>query len=118
MSPKIVNGSFAAIYDQSDVLAEYTRTIRLRQNAQNSPGNKNYLRNQIIVIAFNVVAMRRRIRGILMSGKQFSLDSRLDLFHGIETPTSNKINNELINNLPVLEDTNENEDKSSSPSGK
>lgn len=27
-------------------------------------------------------AMRRRIRGILMSGKQFSLDSRLDLFQG------------------------------------
>lgn len=28
--------------------------------------------------------MRRRVRGILMSGKQFSLDSRMDLVvHGI-----------------------------------
>lgn len=26
-----------------------------------------------------ISAMRRRIRGILMSGKQFSLDSRMDL---------------------------------------
>lgn len=56
--------------------------------------------------------MRRRIRGILMSGKQFSLDSRLDLFHGIE-PVNDK-----VNSLPVVEDSNENEDKSSSPSGK
>lgn len=28
---------------------------------------------------FVILAMRRRIRGILMSGKQFSLDSRMDL---------------------------------------
>lgn len=36
--------------------------------------------------------MRRRVRGILMSGKQFSLDSRMDLaIQGIE-PTS-KVNN-------------------------
>ncbi|XP_074032480.1 histidine decarboxylase isoform X2 [Leptinotarsa decemlineata] len=47
-------------------------------------------------------AMRRRIRGILMSGKQFSLDSRLDLFHGIEPSRS-----ETFDNLPLLEDSNE-----------
>lgn len=29
-------------------------------------------------------AMRRRIRGILMSGKQFSLDSRMDLVQGFK----------------------------------
>lgn len=36
-------------------------------------------------------AMRRRIRGILMSGKQFSLDSRMDLVqgHGM-VPTASK----------------------------
>lgn len=27
--------------------------------------------------------MRRRIRGILMTGKQYSLDSRMDLVYGI-----------------------------------
>jgi hypothetical protein len=31
--------------------------------------------------------MRRRIRGILMSGKQFSLDSRMDLISGDNTRT-------------------------------
>ncbi|XP_018570725.1 histidine decarboxylase [Anoplophora glabripennis] len=98
MSPKIVNGSFAAIYDQGDVLADFYRTIKLRKDAQDSP------------------AMRRRIRGILMSGKQFSLDSRLDLFHGIEPVSVIRTGNDKSHNLPVLEDSNENEDKSSSPS--
>lgn len=36
--------------------------------------------------------MRRRVRGILMSGKQFSLDSRMDLaIQGIEA--TNQVNN-------------------------
>ncbi|XP_023248312.1 histidine decarboxylase isoform X2 [Copidosoma floridanum] len=62
MSPKIVNGSFAAIYDAADVFNECMKTFgQLRLEARDSP------------------AMRRRIRGILMSGKQFSLDSRMDL---------------------------------------
>ncbi|KAJ8932118.1 hypothetical protein NQ314_014899, partial [Rhamnusium bicolor] len=61
-------------------------------------------------------AMRRRIRGILMSGKQFSLDSRLDLFHGIEPSSASRSNADTSSNLPVLEDSNETEDKSSSPS--
>lgn len=35
-------------------------------------------------------AMRRRVRGILMSGRQFSLDSRMDLaIQGIEPSKSN-----------------------------
>ena len=38
MSPKIVNGSFVAIYDRDDVLEEFSKTIKLRQDAQNSPG--------------------------------------------------------------------------------
>lgn len=33
---------------------------------------------------YNPAAMRRRIRGILMSGKQFSLDSRMDLVQGFK----------------------------------
>ncbi|KZC08499.1 Histidine decarboxylase [Dufourea novaeangliae] len=65
MSPKIVNGSFAAIYDTADVFDECTKAFgQLRLEARDSP------------------AMRRRIRGILMSGKQFSLDSRMDLVQG------------------------------------
>jgi len=44
--------------------------------------------------------MRRRIRGILMSGKQFSLDSRMDLVQGM-VPTSSKkaIMSECTTNL-------------------
>lgn len=61
--------------------------------------------------------MRRRIKGILMSGKQFSLDSRLDLFHGIETSLRNRNSSIPMGNLPAVEDTTEYEDKSSSPSG-
>lgn len=34
--------------------------------------------------------MRRRIRGILMSGKQFSLDSRMDLVQGMVPAASKK----------------------------
>ncbi|XP_034947641.1 histidine decarboxylase isoform X2 [Chelonus insularis] len=65
MSPKIVNGSFAAIYDTADVFNECMKAFgQIRLEAHDSP------------------AMRRRIRGILMSGKQFSLDSRMDLVQG------------------------------------
>ncbi|XP_053697040.1 histidine decarboxylase [Sabethes cyaneus] len=59
MSPKIVNGSFAAIFDADEFLAKVYAGVRISN--QDSP------------------AMRRRVRGILMSGKQFSLDSRMDL---------------------------------------
>ncbi|KYN20262.1 Histidine decarboxylase, partial [Trachymyrmex cornetzi] len=65
MSPKIVNGSFAAIYDTADVFEECMKTFgKIHLEARDSP------------------AIRRRIRGILMSGKQFSLDSRMDLVQG------------------------------------
>lgn len=77
----------------------------------------NLIKEIIIDIYSYFLAMRRRIKGILMSGRQFSLDSRLDLFHGIEGPVANKSNASMAGNLPALEDTNEYEDKSSSPSG-
>ncbi|XP_071537873.1 aromatic-L-amino-acid decarboxylase isoform X2 [Panulirus ornatus] len=64
MSPKIVNGSFAAIFDNSDVLFEFAKKLQqLKLDVQDSPGK----------------AMRRRIKGMLMAGKQYSLDSRMDL---------------------------------------
>ncbi|KAG5683156.1 hypothetical protein PVAND_012454 [Polypedilum vanderplanki] len=70
MSPKVVNGSFAAIIDADEFLAKAYAGIRIAN--QDSP------------------AMRRRVRGILMSGRQFSLDSRMDLaIQGIE-PTKDR----------------------------
>nr|BDD85278.1 histidine decarboxylase [Ischnura senegalensis] len=63
MSPKVVNGSFAAVFDQGDVMQEFARKCSgFRLDVKDSP------------------AMRRRIRGILVSGRQqFSLDSRIDM---------------------------------------
>ncbi|KAK1127538.1 hypothetical protein K0M31_004070 [Melipona bicolor] len=84
MSPKIVNGSFAAIYDTADIFEECTKAFgQLRLEARDSP------------------AMRRRIRGILMSGKQFSLDSRMDLVQGYACcrPAI-----EMASELPLQED--------------
>ncbi|XP_004537427.1 histidine decarboxylase [Ceratitis capitata] len=59
LSPKIVNGSFAAIFDADEFLAKTYAGVRIAH--QESP------------------SMRRRVRGILMSGKQFSLDSHMDV---------------------------------------
>ncbi|XP_022178836.1 histidine decarboxylase [Myzus persicae] len=67
MSPKVVNGSFAALFDNGD---DWSRKL-LRSEMKDSS------------------SMRRRIRGILMSGKQFSLDSRMDLVQGM-IPTASK----------------------------
>lgn len=67
MSPKVVNGSFAALFDNGD---DWSRKL-LRSEMKDSS------------------SMRRRIRGILMSGKQFSLDSRMDLVQGM-VPTASK----------------------------
>ncbi|KAG8234697.1 hypothetical protein J437_LFUL015351 [Ladona fulva] len=71
MSPKVVNGSFAAVFDQRDVMKEFARKCSgLRLDVKDSPG----------MIFSNFFSMRRRIRGILVSGRQqFSLDSRIDL---------------------------------------
>ncbi|XP_030388470.1 histidine decarboxylase [Scaptodrosophila lebanonensis] len=59
LSPKVVNGSFAALFDADEFLAKTYAGIRIAH--QESP------------------SMRRRVRGILMSGKQFSLDSHMDV---------------------------------------
>ncbi|XP_043584858.1 histidine decarboxylase isoform X3 [Bombus pyrosoma] len=77
MSPKIVNGSFAAIYDTVDVFEECTKAFgQLRLEARDSPG-------------------------ILMSGKQFSLDSRMDLVQGY---VSCRPAREMASELPLQED--------------
>lgn len=84
MSPKIVNGSFAAIYDATDVFEECMKNFgELRVEAKDSPGDRFSILLRIFDFLLthlpSFLAMRRRIRGILMSGKQFSLDSRMDL---------------------------------------
>nr|BAO52002.1 histidine decarboxylase [Gryllus bimaculatus] len=72
-SPKIVNGSFAAIFEAGDgVVAgcarQLSQQLRLGPcvNASDSPG------------------VRRRLRGLLLAGRQLSLDACLDLVHGAD----------------------------------
>ncbi|XP_048477680.1 histidine decarboxylase isoform X1 [Plutella xylostella] len=66
MSPKIVNGTHAAICDYEQVLTSCAQTAaQLKMEPKDSP------------------EMRRRIRGIKMSGKMFSLDSCMDLVQGL-----------------------------------
>ncbi|XP_062528825.1 histidine decarboxylase isoform X5 [Bombyx mori] len=71
MSPKIVNGTHAAICDYEQVLTSCAQTFaQLKMEPKDSP------------------EMRRRIRGIKMCGKKFSLDSCMDMVQGmmIEQP--------------------------------
>ena len=39
MSPKIVNGSFAAIFDSNELFKEFSRKIKLCELDESSPGN-------------------------------------------------------------------------------
>ncbi|XP_047513450.1 aromatic-L-amino-acid decarboxylase isoform X2 [Pieris napi] len=66
MSPKIVNGTHAAICDYEQVLSSCAQTFaQLKMEPKDSP------------------EMRRRIRGIRMVGKKFSLDSCMDMVQGL-----------------------------------
>nr|AKL78858.1 histidine decarboxylase [Chilo suppressalis] len=66
MSPKIVNGTHAAICDYEQVLTSCAQTFaQLKMEPKDSP------------------EMRRRIRGIKMWGKKFSLDSCMDMVQGM-----------------------------------
>lgn len=61
--------------------------------------------------------MRRRIRGILMSGKQFSLDSHMDLVQGLNAnPETRQLSDSDVDPrcLPdMLEEETETGDKAS-----
>ncbi|CAG0919177.1 unnamed protein product [Notodromas monacha] len=65
-SPKVVNGSFAAIFDSNDVLFEFAKQLsQMKLNIRDSP------------------AVKRRIRSMVVGGKQYSLDSRMDLVSSV-----------------------------------
>jgi hypothetical protein len=49
-------------------------------------------------------AMRRRIKGILMTGKQFSLDSRMDLVQGIMSHGGERHKSDPTAGLPLMEE--------------
>ncbi|XP_068244610.1 aromatic-L-amino-acid decarboxylase [Palaemon carinicauda] len=108
MSPKIVNGSFAAIFDNSDVLFEFAKKLQqLKLDVQDSPGK----------------AMRRRIKGMLMAGKQYSLDSRMDIVttlvssaktaNGMPTMRENSVETEYYERGEMLDSAVQTDDMSS-----
>lgn len=50
----------------------------------------DYISDITMINLITILAMRRRIRGILMSGKQFSLDSHMDLVQVSVIPLTNE----------------------------
>lgn len=80
LSPKVVNGSFAAIFDADEFLAKTYAGIRIAVSRR----TQLQLQKQLIHSVSHPQhqespSTRRRVRGILMSGKQFSLDSHMDV---------------------------------------
>ncbi|KAH8367088.1 hypothetical protein KR084_000502, partial [Drosophila pseudotakahashii] len=77
LSPKVVNGSFAAIFDADEFLAKTYAGVRI---AVSQCGlDRQPALGLTIFQHQESPSMRRRVRGILMSGKQFSLDSHMDV---------------------------------------
>jgi histidine decarboxylase len=98
MSPKIINGSYAAIFDNNDVLFEFAKKLsQFRYGQKDSPGKSGHghltscCHHQLNEFIFT--AMRRRIRGMLVSGKQLSLDSRMDLVQSLVRGEKDMANN-------------------------
>jgi len=65
MSPKIVDGSFAALFDNNEVVLDFSKKLKSMQKD------------------IHTNSTRCRVRGMLMSGKQYSLDSRIDLAQAV-----------------------------------
>jgi hypothetical protein len=70
ISPKIVDGSFAALFETDDVVVDFSKKLRTMQKDIHT----NSTRTQA----------NRRVRGMMMSGKQYSLDSRIDLVEAVQ----------------------------------
>ncbi|XP_063371098.1 histidine decarboxylase isoform X2 [Cydia amplana] len=88
MSPKIVNGTHAAICDYEQVLTSCAQTFaQLKMEPKDSP------------------EMRRRIRAIKMCGKKLSLDSCMDMVQGMMVEQS----------LPLCHEEGEDVSNGSSP---
>lgn len=77
LSPKVVNGSFAAIFDADEFLAKTYAGVRIAVSRYGLV--KQPVLGLTVFQHQESPSMRRRVRGILMSGKQFSLDSHMDV---------------------------------------
>ena len=72
MTPKLIDGSFVALFEQADVINDYVKQFAdFNINVEPSP------------------ARRRRIKGLMVSDKQYSLDSRMDIVSTIVATIGN-----------------------------
>merc|ERR1711971_1134253 len=69
-TPKIVDGSFAALFDTEDVVEDFSKKLKTMHRDIHTSSSRSQT--------------NRRVRGMIMSGKQFSLDSRIDLAEAVE----------------------------------
>ncbi|XP_023333251.1 histidine decarboxylase [Eurytemora carolleeae] len=116
MSPKIVDGSFAALFDNNEVVIDFSRKLKSMQkdihfNCRSMlravPEDMGYYPQQPRSISIwgpripPAIATRRRVRGMLMSGKQYSLDSRIDLAQAVtdEGEEGIEAEEEISNNI-------------------
>lgn len=79
LSPKVVNGSFAAIFDADEFLAKTYAGIRIAVSKMQVAVDYQLTLSTSPKQHQESPSTRRRVRGILMSGKQFSLDSHMDV---------------------------------------
>lgn len=72
MTPKLIDGSFVALFEQADVINDYVKQLAdFNIDVEPSP------------------ARRRRIKGLMVSDKQYSLDSRMDIVSTIVATMGN-----------------------------
>lgn len=74
MTPKVINASFVALFEHPDIIQEFVKQFgsSLNLGAKTSPG------------------CRRRLKGLMVSDKQFSLDSRMDIVNTLVASIPNK----------------------------
>ncbi|KAF7491328.1 Histidine decarboxylase [Sarcoptes scabiei] len=74
-TPKIINASFVAIFDNQDLARDYMKYFK---------DSHHFDRQQ-------TPALRRRIKGLMLTDKQHSLDSRIDLMSSIIATHAEKV---------------------------
>jgi len=101
ISPKIVDGSFAALFETDDVVVDFSKKLKNMQKDIHSncrsifrDTRDDHMFPQARSISTwgpripPAIATRtqanRRVRGMMMSGKQYSLDSRIDLVEAVQ----------------------------------
>jgi len=118
-TPKIVDGSFAALFDTDDVVVDFSKKLKTMHKDVYSNCPSIFRNTREITLLTRArpistwgprippaVATRsqanRRVRGMMMSGKQYSLDSRIDLAEAVD-----EVNNEDRDSVEKIDEDEE-----------